>query len=129
MVRALVDDFELSADYKRLAEREGFEPPIPVKVCPLSRRIVSTTHAPLRVGRIFLFSSRILARRSFHLRLRFAWHSASGFRLRAQTPANRLNFNHSHTSPESSSSLWLLAAAMLSRCCPARLIDQLSAGS
>ena len=33
-----------------LAEREGFEPPIPVKVCPLSRRIVSTTHAPLRVG-------------------------------------------------------------------------------
>ena len=32
-----------------LAEREGFEPPIPVKVCPLSRRIVSTTHAPLRV--------------------------------------------------------------------------------
>src|SRR5947208_15187478 len=33
----------------RLAEREGFEPPIPVKVCPLSRRIVSTAHAPLRV--------------------------------------------------------------------------------
>jgi hypothetical protein len=30
-----------------VAEREGFEPPIPVKVCPLSRRIVSTTHAPL----------------------------------------------------------------------------------
>jgi hypothetical protein len=39
---------------KKMAEREGFEPPIPVKVCPLSRRIVSTTHAPLRktvVGR------------------------------------------------------------------------------
>ena len=33
---------------KIMAEREGFEPPIPVKVCPLSRRIVSTTHAPLR---------------------------------------------------------------------------------
>jgi hypothetical protein len=32
-----------------MAEREGFEPPIPVKVCPLSRRIVSTAHAPLRV--------------------------------------------------------------------------------
>jgi hypothetical protein len=31
-----------------MAEREGFEPPIPVKVCPLSRRIVSTAHAPLR---------------------------------------------------------------------------------
>ena len=36
---------------KNLAEREGFEPPIPVKVCPLSRRIVSTTHAPLRAKR------------------------------------------------------------------------------
>ena len=35
---------------RSMAEREGFEPPIPVKVCPLSRRIVSTTHAPLRVG-------------------------------------------------------------------------------
>src|SRR6202162_658775 len=33
---------------KSLAERVGFEPTIPVKVCPLSRRIVSTTHAPLR---------------------------------------------------------------------------------
>ncbi len=31
-----------------MAEREGFEPPIPVKVWPLSRRLVSTTHAPLR---------------------------------------------------------------------------------
>src|SRR5271157_1131274 len=31
-----------------VAEREGFEPPIPVKVWPLSRRLVSTTHAPLR---------------------------------------------------------------------------------
>src|SRR5271157_668892 len=31
-----------------LAERGGFEPPIPVKVWPLSRRLVSTTHAPLR---------------------------------------------------------------------------------
>ena len=31
-----------------MAERVGFEPTIPVKVCPLSRRIVSTAHAPLR---------------------------------------------------------------------------------
>ena len=37
--------------YKSLAEREGFEPPIPVKVWPLSRRLVSTTHAPLRAAR------------------------------------------------------------------------------
>jgi hypothetical protein len=35
-----------------LAEREGFEPPIPVKVWPLSRRLVSTTHAPLRAVKI-----------------------------------------------------------------------------
>jgi hypothetical protein len=33
---------------QKLAERVGFEPTIPVKVCPLSRRIVSTAHAPLR---------------------------------------------------------------------------------
>ena len=32
----------------KMAERVGFEPTIPVKVCPLSRRIVSTAHAPLR---------------------------------------------------------------------------------
>ncbi len=38
-----------------LAEREGFEPPIPVKVCPLSRRIVSTTHAPLRDKTVVTF--------------------------------------------------------------------------
>src|ERR1700730_1682800 len=35
-----------------MAERVGFEPTIPVKVCPLSRRIVSTTHAPLRKAAI-----------------------------------------------------------------------------
>jgi hypothetical protein len=33
---------------KNMAERERFELSIPVKVCPLSRRIVSTAHAPLR---------------------------------------------------------------------------------
>src|SRR5260370_24837 len=32
-----------------MAEREGFEPPIPFQVWPLSRRLVSTTHAPLRL--------------------------------------------------------------------------------
>src|ERR1035438_918002 len=31
-----------------MAEREGFEPTITDKVCPLSRRIVLTTQAPLR---------------------------------------------------------------------------------
>ena len=41
-----------------MAERVGFEPTIPVKVCPLSRRIVSTTHAPLRVGQFELVTSQ-----------------------------------------------------------------------
>ncbi len=39
---------DLKAGREVMAEREGFEPPIPVKVWPLSRRLVSTTHAPLR---------------------------------------------------------------------------------
>src|SRR5439155_17965095 len=43
-----------------LAEREGFEPPIPVKVCPLSRRIVSTAHAPLRAGNTLNSESEVL---------------------------------------------------------------------
>src|SRR5581483_3985964 len=55
-VRVAITTEELeSADWsnvrKVMAEREGFEPPIPVKVCPLSRRIVSTAHAPLRAGK------------------------------------------------------------------------------
>src|SRR5260370_15354900 len=32
-----------------MAEREGFGPPIPFQVWPLSRRLVSSTHAPLRL--------------------------------------------------------------------------------
>jgi hypothetical protein len=35
--------------FNGLAERVGFEPTIPFQVCPLSRRVVSTTHAPLRI--------------------------------------------------------------------------------
>src|SRR6185312_3706399 len=42
-----------------LAEREGFQPPPPVKVWPLSRRLVSTTHAPLRAVKFVV--SAILA--------------------------------------------------------------------
>jgi hypothetical protein len=34
---------------KGMAEREGFEPPVPVKARTLSRRLVSTTHPSLRV--------------------------------------------------------------------------------
>src|ERR1700722_16751141 len=41
-----------------MAERGGFEPPIPVKVCPLSRRIVSTAHAPLRVEKMLATTPR-----------------------------------------------------------------------
>ena len=42
-----------------MAERVGFEPTIPVKVCPLSRRIVSTTHAPLRRKRLPVASDQL----------------------------------------------------------------------
>jgi hypothetical protein len=56
-----------------MAERVGFEPTIPVKVCPLSRRIVSTAHAPLRVGHY-----RILGR--FLPRNVFGPSRGSGFR-------------------------------------------------
>src|ERR1051326_7658822 len=45
---ALAPQFTHDPTDVKLAEREGFEPPIPFQVCPLSRRIVSTTHAPLR---------------------------------------------------------------------------------
>jgi hypothetical protein len=34
-----------------LAEREGFEPPIPVKVCLISSQVHSTALPPLRVSR------------------------------------------------------------------------------
>src|SRR5882724_10753034 len=43
-----------------MAEREGFEPPVPVKARTLSRRLVSTTHPSLRVvdaAAIFLILS------------------------------------------------------------------------
>src|SRR5689334_11187105 len=32
----------------RLAEREGFEPPIPLRVCRISSAVLSTTQPPLR---------------------------------------------------------------------------------
>src|SRR6266700_6827165 len=34
---------------KGMAEREGFEPPIPFQVCRLSRPVPSTTRPPLRL--------------------------------------------------------------------------------
>ena len=46
-----------------MAEREGFEPPIPFQVWPLSRRLVSTTHAPLR---FFWCAPRTNRRRATH---------------------------------------------------------------
>src|SRR6185436_16828642 len=47
-----------------LAEREGFEPPIPFQVWPLSRRLVSTTHAPLRIVKTTQPRTQPLAHRS-----------------------------------------------------------------
>src|SRR5215472_15595268 len=93
-----------------LAEREGFEPPIPFQVWPLSRRLVSTTHAPLRfllacaprtdhsalVAKLFSFRrgqpsenqivtgiAPILSSYRGLLRLRASRRFRSGFRLRA----------------------------------------------
>ena len=40
----------MSLKIKGVAEREGFEPPIPVKVCLLSRQVPSTTRPSLRTG-------------------------------------------------------------------------------
>src|SRR5436309_10446195 len=78
-----------------MAERVGFEPTIPVKVCPLSRRIVSTTHAPLRIGTIKLFAVISWTARSV---LRCAQDFACGLPLRSR-PQPGSNFNHSRTSP------------------------------
>src|ERR1700689_2016483 len=42
-----------------LAEREGFEPPIPFRVCRFSRPVPSTTRPPLRLLQ-FYYRGRIL---------------------------------------------------------------------
>src|SRR5215467_8963320 len=61
-----------------MAEREGFEPSIPVKACPLSRRIVSTAHAPLRnvTSSYQLRVSSSQSARAFNSRL-ISWASIS----------------------------------------------------
>src|SRR5215470_12080966 len=41
-------DFLVSLRYLFLAEREGFEPPIPLRVCRISSAVLSTTQPPLR---------------------------------------------------------------------------------
>src|SRR5271169_5675839 len=56
---------------QELAEREGFEPPIPVKVYTLSRRAPSATRPSLRAAscRVHLIRGRLLASnlpRPFH---------------------------------------------------------------
>src|SRR6202161_2862979 len=46
----------------KMAEREGFEPPIPVKVYTLSRRAPSATRPSLRAHRFrFILSGQLLA--------------------------------------------------------------------
>ena len=84
-----------------MAERVGFEPTIPVKVCPLSRRIVSTTHAPLRVANLSrdpwlrsaacqVVSSGLAPAASSYSMLRPG--TSSGFSLHYSTfPEERLN--------------------------------------
>src|SRR5947199_10834086 len=67
----------------QLAERVGFEPTIPVKVCPLSRRIVSTTHAPLRAK--IRASGR--AEACFRLYLPIGWLQVNKRATRTMAPA------------------------------------------
>ncbi len=93
-----------------MAERVGFEPTIPVKVCPLSRRIVSTAHAPLRAVQRLNFNCAELVRG-------FGPSLGSGFHLR--TPANaharnRLNFNRSRNL----SVFWPVAVSLWSLAIP-----------
>src|SRR5581483_10519734 len=99
-----------------MAERVGFEPTIPVKVCPLSRRIVSTTHAPLRVGQIELLAPHRSWPELSVLRAKTirAQDFACGLPLRF-TPANRLNFNHSRTSPRRTNCCFLCLYALFRR--------------
>src|ERR1700734_4416597 len=51
--------------YKELAEREGFEPPIPVKVYTLSRRAPSATRPSLRTTDFIFYFSRESSLRIF----------------------------------------------------------------
>jgi hypothetical protein len=44
----------VSAMESKLAEREGFEPPIPAKVCRFSRPVPSTARPPLRITTLLL---------------------------------------------------------------------------
>ena len=76
---------------KVLAERVGFEPTIPVKVCPLSRRIVSTTHAPLRIGTIKLFAVISWTARSV---LRCAQDFACRLPLRSRPQPGSISTTH-----------------------------------
>ena len=62
-----------------MAERVGFEPTIPVKVCPLSRRIVSTAHAPLRMQLSAVSEPGFLA--SLGMTILIGWPTIDGQRL------------------------------------------------
>src|ERR1700688_2751382 len=59
--------------FENMAERVGFEPTIPVKVCPLSRRIVSTAHAPLRRKAFQLSLSEVSENQGSSLRSAGQW--------------------------------------------------------
>ena len=67
------------ADSKGLAEREGFEPPIPFRVCRFSRPVPSTTRPPLR--NYSFTAARVVFARQSSASLMFILHAAmKGFR-------------------------------------------------
>ena len=47
-----------------MAEREGFEPPIPFRVCRFSRPVPSTTRPPLRLFRGYCSGARLFPKGS-----------------------------------------------------------------
>jgi hypothetical protein len=61
-----------------MAEGEGFEPPLPVRVKRFSRPPVSTTHTSLREWRCTLMIARRLAKANEN--------AARGFRMRTLEP-------------------------------------------
>jgi hypothetical protein len=83
---------------KGLAEREGFEPPIPFQVCRFSRPEPSTTRPPLRLLQ-FYYSSRISDRICVSHPFEFNCLEAS---VKDCTAVFKTAcFNHSHIPPRS----------------------------
>jgi hypothetical protein len=81
--KAFSNDGQWNGDERKpanrgLAEREGFEPPIPLRVCRISSAVLSTTQPPLRSVDLYDYFGRpqvldlVIATEKYQLRL-FRW--------------------------------------------------------